>query len=321
MILPYKLADCGAGSLGCYDPISNIVILNEDTIVRNYGRYLDWLISGNDVFAEQAIQELFLLFTHEAAHQFGYQNPDGISGRENDCSSQEDYCHAAYGSGSIVSYGHLRGGSVRYNVTEEDIRHIPNATWNDELFDRYSVSRAGTPASIDQWGVWIDHYFAVSGQTAPGRTFGGNLNISDDLVGTGWVRGVASENVSLTGSATWSGTDNFLGVDMSANYLGALLRADANLHYTFAANPNLNVRINNFEAHYSRIGATRWHDHTFTDWGDFSYDLECTANGCANTLARAEWYANDTGDPSGWIGGVVNDQINTYEGSFVAEKD
>jgi len=49
VILPYKLADCGAGSLGCYDPISNIVILNEDTIVRNYGRYLDWLISGNDV--------------------------------------------------------------------------------------------------------------------------------------------------------------------------------------------------------------------------------------------------------------------------------
>ncbi len=311
--------DCGAGNLGCYDPGNNIVILNEETIVRNYRRYLDWLLTGNEVFADRAIQELFFVFSHEAAHQFDYQNPNGTT---DGCGAAER-CHAPYGSGSIASYDHLRGGRVRYHVTEEDIRHIPNATWNDEEWDRYSVSLAGAPAAIEEWGVWIDHYFAVSGQTAPGRLSGGNLSILDDIVGTGWIRGVASENVSLMGSATWGGQENFLGVDTGADYLGALLRADANLRYTFGDHPNLNLRIHNFEAHYydSDEGAARWHDHTFNDWGDFRYDLDCTANGCANAVARTKWYASDRGDPAGWIGGVVNDPTHTYAGSFVAEKD
>ena len=172
--------DCaGETTVACYDPNRDVVILNENTIAGNYQRYRDWLNSGNDILALEIIQQLFLVFTHEAAHQFGYINPDGET--HGGCDPNAP-CHAPVGSGSVASYDHLPppqgiNGSLRYNVTEEDIRHIPNATWNDDEFDRYTVSFAGTSTSIDEWGVWIDHYFDVSGQTAPRRISGGNLNI------------------------------------------------------------------------------------------------------------------------------------------------
>ena len=220
-----------------------------------------------------------------------------------------------------MSYDHTRGGSVRYGVTREDIRHTPNATWNDDEFDRYTVSMSGEPSSIDRWGVWIDHYFEVSGRTAPGRLSGGNFDGIDEIHGNGWVRGRPSENVSLPTEATWSGEDSFLGVDLGQSYLGALLRADTNLRYTFGQSPNMTLRINEFEAHYDAGGGARWHDHVFSDWGDFTYNMDCASDGCSGEEADAKWYASDAGDPSGWVGGVVEDSDNEYVGSFVAEKD
>ncbi len=261
-----------------------------------------------------------MVASHEAGHQFQYEHQHGTT---HGCGDDGNRCHAPYGSGSVISYDHLRGRSVRYNVTQEDIRHIPNATWNGDEVDRFTVSKsADAPASIDGWGVWIDHRFRVSGRTAPGRLYGGNLSITDEIAGTGWVRGKPSTRVSLTGTATWSGEDNFLGVDLGPDFLGALLRADANLRYTFGDRPNLNLRVSDFEAHYASDGdASTWHDHSFTDWGDFSYSMDCTSGGCSGAGAAAKWYADGAGDPSGWVGGVVNDSDNAYAGSFVAEKD
>ena len=231
-------------------------------------------------------------------------------------------CHAPYGSGSVIGYDTLAGGSSRYYVTEDDIRHIPNATWRGDDVDYYTVLKSGVSASIDSWGIWIDHRFEVSGRTAPGfPPAGGNLSVVDEIAGTGWVHGKPSENDSLTTTATWSGEDNFLGVDLDPTYLGALLRADANLRYTYGARPNLNLRVNNFEAHYASDGVATWHDHSFDDWGDFTYNMDCTSGGCSGDSAEAKWYPSDAGDPSGWVGGVVSDQDNAYAGSFVADKD
>jgi len=70
----------------------------------------------------------------------------------------------------------------------------------------------------------------------------------------------------------------------------------------------------------TRDGA-RWHDHVFPNWGDFTYSMDCDGDGCSGDVARAGWYADDAGDPSGWVGGVVEDADNVYVGSFVAEKD
>ena len=298
-----------SGSIAYYNHHTNSVVLTTGWVIQTYSQ----LRFGS---IQAAIEELFFVFTHEAAHQFDYTNPRGTT----DGCPPNDHCHAPYGSGSVAGYDHLQGRSVRYNVTEEDIRHIPNATWNDSTVDRYEVWKLGDAISIDSWGVWIDHEFEVSGQTDPGRLSGGDLNVVDSIEGTGWVVGIESNNVELSGDATWSGQDNFLGVDLDSNFLGSLLRADANLSYTFSTG-NLNLRVNNFEAHYSTGGAPAWHDHNFPSWGDFSYDMSCVSDVCMGNNVEANWYANDAGDPAGYVGGVVDDDYNSYVGSFVAEKD
>lgn len=122
-------------------------------------------------------------------------------------------------------------------------------------------------------------------------------------------------------NATYSGTDNFLGVDMGEDYVGSLLRADANLRYTFSSN-TMSLHLNNFEAHYAKAGPATWHDHDFSNWGDFRYNLQCTSGGCSGDGVQTQWYPDTTAnDPSGWVGGVVDDTDNKYVGSFVAEKD
>lgn len=307
---------CHNMAIACYVPGANAVVLSNQFVEDVYDAI--WIsVETDDLETFGRVREaLFFVLTHEAGHQFHYNNPRGTL---DGCGVTR--CHAPYGSGSVISYDHELGRSARYYVTEEDMRHIPNATWNDSFMDEYTVSKPGVPSSLDAWGIWIDHEFEVDGWTDPGIFFGGNLFIHDEIFGTGWVYGEPSRNVSLTRSATWSGQDNFLGVDHDPNYLGALLRADANLRYTFSARPNLNLRINNFEAHYSSGGAATWHDHGFNDWGDFTYNMDCTPGGCAGDSVEAKWYASDAGDPSGWVGGVVSDRDNDYVGSFVAEKD
>lgn len=306
------------GGIACYWSDINTVILSEDWIAKNYVNFLRSLARQDIADLNHARQELFWVLTHEAGHQFGYMHPQGTT---EGCGGHDDRCHAPYGSGSVLSYDSLAGGISRYHVTQEDISHIPNATWRGNDFDRYTVMKSGNSSSIDNWGIWIDHRFAVNGETALGRLSGGNLSIVDEISATGWVHGKPSENVSLTTTATWSGEDNFLGVDLDPNHLGALLRADANLRYTFGNRPNLNLRVNNFEAHYARDGIASWHDHNFSDWGNFIYNIDCTSKGCSGSSVDAKWYPSDSGDPSGLVGGIVTDQDNKYTGSFVAEKD
>ncbi len=308
---------CHSGQVACYVPNVDAVILGDEWIAKNYENLMRAVVTENRDAARRVGEELFYVLAHEAAHQFGYMNPTGTT----DGCGGGPRCHAPYGSGSVASYDASIGRSVRYHVTEEDIRHIPNATWNDDTVDRYTVMKTSASSSIDSWGIWIDHTFKVDGQTAPGRFSGGNLSIVDDIAGTGWIQGRPSENVVLTSSATWSGEDNFLGVDLGSDYLGALLRADANLRYTFGSHPSLILAVNNFEAHYAVDGAATWHDHSFQNWGDFTYNMDCTSGGCSGDSVDTKWYPSDAGDPSGLIGGVVSDQDNAYVGSFVAEKD
>ena len=313
---------CHNRDIACYDRSTNAVILNDQWVVEKYDDYIYGLQSPLNFEVWQAVrEELFLIISHEAGHQFGYYNPSGIA---DGCGGGHG-CHAPWGSGSVISYDDLRGGSVRYGVTEEDIRHVPNATWNDEEYDVYLVSKDGSDSSeVTAWGIWIRQYLTVEGQTDPGRLSGGDFSVGDWIAAGSYVVGLPS-NTPPTGNATYSGTDNFLGVDMNnsleSNYLGALLRADANLRYTFSSN-TMSLHINNFEAHYAKAGPATWHDHSFSDWGDFRYDLRCTSSGCSGDGVQTQWYPDTTtNDPSGWVGGVVDDKVEEYVGSFVAEKD
>ena len=240
------------------------MVLNDAWIAANYRNLVCGAATGTEDLVGSVSQNLFVVLSHEAGHQFGHTHPEGA----------EDGCggirrHAPYGSGSVTRYGHLKGGgSVRHYVTEEAIRLVPNATWKSDSRDQYWFPKAGAPASIDRWGVWIIHELSGDGKTAPGQLWGGDLSIVDKIGGYGLVRGRPADRISLASDAAWSGEDNFLGVDSGPSYLGALLRADGNLRYTFGDRPNLNLRVNNFEAHYSAgDNAAVWHDHDFTDWG------------------------------------------------------
>ena len=301
-------AECGGESIACHNPAYDAVTLTTDWLEEIY----DDIASGN---GEDAARELFAVLTHEAGHQFGYENRHGTT---DGCGG--DHCHAPYGSGSIMSYDHVEGRSLNYGVTEIDVHHIPDATWNGGTRDTYDVYGFADPNSIGYWGVYIDHDFEVSGRTDPG-SFQGNLEVTDRIHGQGYVTGRPSEGVSPPAGATWSGRDNFLGVDLGKERLGALLRADASLRYAFGQRPNMSLRLGGFEAHYLKAGegAAKWHDdgpgHSIT------YDMPCSADGCAGDHAGARWYASDGGDPTGWVGGTVNDSVNEYAGSFVAERD
>ncbi len=320
----YQGTVCGGHNrIGCRIPEPwDVVMISDDWVIENYVK----LYSGD---ASGAVEGMFTLLTHEAGHQFNYGHPSGTG---HGCG--DGRCHAPDGSGSVISYDHTKGRSIRYHVTREDIRHIPGAAWKGGDTDSCSVSKSSGESSIDRWGVSIDHRFVVDGQTSPGELFGGNLSIGDRITGTGWIAGAPSTDVSLTGSATWSGEDNFLGVNLDDGQPGALPRADANLRHTFGNAPNLTLQVNNFEAHYSaeelgnvcvnricrpgRINAdATWHGRS----GDFTYSMDCTSGGCSDAQAEAKWHADGAGDPAGWVGGVVNDQGNGYVGSFAAERD
>ena len=319
---------CHNQAIACYLPDLNAVVLSDAWVKKIYTRskkgILTYFQTDDWSGIEEVYEELFYVLSHESGHQFGYSNPNGITVG---CGGH-DRCHAPYKPGqigSLISYNILKGDSAYYNVREEDIRYIDNATWNPNSVDRYEVSKAGMSSSINSCGVWIDHSFVISGQTDPG-SFSGDLIIDDTIEATGWVHGRPSENVSLDTSATWSGEDNFLGVNLDPAYLGVLLRADAELHYRFDTQ-NMRLNINDFEAHYYDTDreVSRWFDHNFSDWGEFEYDMDCTTNGCSfdiiNVNVGAKWYPDDSGDPSAYVGGVVNDRPNAYVGSFVAEKE
>ena len=270
--------------------------------------YYDYSV-GNDQQLNAALDQLAWVITHEAAHQFRYNNPNGLTRGCSDGSG----CHAPLGSSSVVSYdAHLLGSSVNYGVTEEDVKHIPNATYNDSPFSEYEVSKN---SPMGEYGVWITHYFEVTGKTIHGATFGGNYEVFDSISAFGFIDVDNSWDDQLpSGSATYSGTDNFVGADMSHHFLGALLRADANLTYTFGSltSGDMSLTVDDFEVYHGGI----WRNQN----GSITYQLECDSTGYCGTedgYTAESWFGSD----GQYVGGQVEDIDHEYVGAFVIEKD
>lgn len=241
-----RIGEARPGAIGHYDPALNEVVLSSDWLIEN-GFY--YFAVGNDRQFNASIDQLTWIVTHEAAHQFGYENPNGTTDGCGD-GPNPPRCHAPYGSGSVVSYDFHYGRSTNYGVIEEDIKHIPNATYNDDPESDYIVTR---DSPIGEYGVWITHDFEVTGRTQPGKLFGGDFAVYDSIEAFGFVSNdVAYDDNLPSGSATYSGTDNFVGADMSAHYLGALLRADANLVYQFgtATSGSMSLTVDEFEVYH-----------------------------------------------------------------------
>ena len=307
--LDIGIADLGPRAKGAYYPFTNEVKIDSKWLLNAYYYYS----VGNTQQSNAALDELSHLITHEAAHQFGYNNPNGDSEGCGDGSK----CHGPIGSGSVTSYDHHKGLSVNYGVTEEDVKHIPNATYNDDPYSDYKVSK---DSPMGEYGVWITHYFKVTGKTIPGATFGGDYEVFDSIISHGFVTDSDLWDDQLpSGSATYSGEDNFIGTDMSAHFLSALLRADANLVYQFGSSTsgNMSLTIDNFEVYHQDFNNNPiWRNQT----GSITYGLSCEADGYCGTedgYTVESWFGLD----GQYVGGQLEDIDNEYVGAFVAEKD
>lgn len=224
------------GAVACYRSDVNKVILGEQWLIDNdFGLKSGWRNAGN------IYSELFWVISHEAGHQFGYYNPNGIA----DGCGGGSGCHAPYGSGSVMSYDLSVGNNARYEVTKEDIDLIPGGLYNDSPLDLYEVYADGeTGSGIEKYGVWLGHTFSIDGIADP--QFNNWFHITDMIASGGWINGTPTNNIP-TGNTTYTG--DFLGTDMNTRFLGSLIRADVNLRYTFSSN-KMNLNIDNFEAHY-----------------------------------------------------------------------
>ena len=292
-----------------YDSYNDWVMLDEDWLLNAYYYYS----VGNTQQLKAVLEELTWVITHEAAHQFGYEHPNGTT---QNCGGTTR-CHAPYGSGSVVSYDAHLGLSTNYGVTEEDVKHIPNATYNDDPFSDYVVTK---DSPMGEYGVWITHYFEVTGKTIPGATFGGSYKVIDSISSYGFFADSDLWDDQLpSGSATYSGNDNFIGTDMSAHFLGALLRADANLIYQFGSSTsgNMSLTIDDFEVYHQDFdGNSIWRKQN----GSITYRLSCEADGYCGTedgYTVESWFGLD----GQYVGGQLEDIDNEYVGAFVAEKD
>ncbi len=65
--------NCGALAIACWSPDDDVVVLTSD-LIRRINLTLPY-----DEGSHEIIRHLFLVLSHEAGHQFGYSNPDGIS--------------------------------------------------------------------------------------------------------------------------------------------------------------------------------------------------------------------------------------------------
>ena len=187
-------------------------------------------------------------------------------------------------------------GSTDVVADSEDVVVDPEAP-------RFKISK---DSPIGEYGVWLTQSFKSSEKTPPGImlddiTAKGFYPIEDNLLDSGIP----------TVSATYSGTNNFIGVDMSAHYLGSALRADAEMEYEFRSSndSSATLTIDNFEVYVGN----EWQ----TQHGSIGYQLSCGLVSCTTEdMALARFYSDGK-----YVSGNITDLENEYTGSFVAEKE
>ena len=285
-------------TIAYYDTTENKVVLGEAWLSDLYNHY----VTGDSDAYSNALNNLTLAITHEAARQFDYNNPEGTT----EGCGNEIKCHAPVDSGSVVSYDYHIGNSVNYGVTEEDVKHVPNATYNEDPEASFKITK---DSPIGEYGVWLTHDFRVSGKITP---LDRNYTLVDNIEAYGFTISNGDDRIP-TVSATYSGTDNFVGVDMSAHFLGAVLRADAEIDYRFesGADSTATLTIDNFKVY---VGGD-WE----TQSGSIDYELSCNTSACRTVddkTVNTGFYSNGK-----YVNGTIQDLKNEYVGSFVAEEE
>ena len=233
--------------------------------------------------------------------------------------------------------------SRNVGVTKRDIERIPDSTYKNnyetdfpiyrqkQLRGRIGRGRTITPPThIFRYGAWLTHGFKIEGVHTKGESDDEPLYFKEtDMITASpyFVFNKGEYDQSLpTVSATYSGEENFLGVDMSAHFLGAVLKADAEVGYTFVENGSTaTVTIDNFQVFTGEnfSNGNAYKNMIDSEWtnlgGSLTYELSCGDNSCSTPdelTAQLNFIDNAKN-----VGGTISDRHNQYVGAFLADKE
>ena len=230
-----------------------------------------------------------------------------------------------------------------FGVIRQDVERIPDGNYNNSYAKQFDIHKTWqrrfwfNNTFTARYGAWLTHEFKIEGVN------GESSFKETDMIS---ARPYFQANDHLddkipTVSATYSGEDNFLGVDMSAHFLGAVLEADAQVIYNYSPDSPLGssatVTIDNFRVFTGEtitgipsiptidpISKLKRNKDVFAEsWrsrnGSISYTLSCGDSSCNspdNKTAELTFYGGER-----YAGGTISDRENEYVGGFIAERE
>ena len=308
-----------------------------------------WLDSLYDKYEqgqkEDARQELITEATRTGGDEFGFIYPYATS-------FPNTPLYHPNNIGSVMNKKSDSETSYNFGVIRQDVERIPNGNYNNSYAKKFDIHKTWqrrfwfNNTFTARYGAWLTHEFKIEGVN------GESSFKETDMIS---ARPYFQANDHLddkipTVSATYSGEDNFLGVDMSAHFLGAVLEADAQVIYNYSPDSPLGssatVTIDNFRVFTGEtitgipsiptidlisekkrtlplVGGKTNEEIFAESWrsrnGSISYTLSCGDGSCNspdNKTAELTFYGGER-----YAGGTISDRENEYVGGFITERE
>lgn len=237
-------------------------------------------------------------------------------------------------------------------MTRQDVERIPKATYNNtykkefHIYKKWQRFFRWRNTFTATYGAWLTHEFRIGGVDKEGKNHDISFEEIDKISARPYFTYNEHQNKQIpTTSGTYVGEDNFLGVDMSAHFLGAVLQADARVEYSYdpagLIGNNAAVTIDNFRVFTGEsvtgipsVGVLRdgvtglplphstrkeiFDDSWRSRGGSITYSLSCDINSCRspdNKTAVLTFYGGDR-----YAGGTISDIKNEYVGGFITQR-
>ena len=302
-----------------------------------------WLDSLYDKYEqgqkEDARQELITEATRTGGDEFGFIYPYATS-------FPNTPLYHSNNIGSVMNKKSDSETSYNFGVIRQDVERIPDGNYNNSYAKQFDIHKTWqrrfwfNNTFTARYGAWLTHEFKIEGVN------GESSFKETDMIS---ARPYFQANDHLddkipTVSATYSGEDNFLGVDMSAHFLGAVLEADAQVIYNYSPDSPLGssatLTIDNFRVFtgetitgipsiptidpISELKRDKTNEEIFAEsWrsrdGSISYTLSCGDGSCNspdNKTAELTFYGGER-----YAGGTISDRENEYVGGFITERE
>ena len=288
---------------------------------------------------EDVRQELITEATRTGGDEFGFIYPYATS-------FPNTPLYHSNNIGSVMNKKSDSETSYNFGVIRQDVERIPDGNYNNSYAKQFDIHKTWqrrfwfNNTFTARYGAWLTHEFKIEGVN------GESSFKETDMIS---ARPYFQANDHLddkipTVSATYSGEDNFLGVDMSAHFLGAVLEADAQVIYNYSPDSPLGssatLTIDNFRVFtgetitgipsiptidpISELKRDKTNEEIFAEsWrsrdGSISYTLSCGDGSCNspdNKTAELTFYGGER-----YAGGTISDRENEYVGGFITERE